>query len=555
MDKIAILSNITVDLIISNLKDRFEIYSPVGFDTWQQEIFNESSELFVCDAEMIFIILYIDKFADEWQTIHLAKKSMDIWTTAIKQLSLKMSGVPICVSTLDFRNIGCEVASCNNFASELEFYWENRITEIKNNVYILPLKEKIRSIGRKVVYSDKAWYLSNSPFSLKGMVLVSDLIKEFWFYLKGNKKKCLVVDLDNTLWGGVIGEDGINGIILSNHKEGSCYYNMQKCLKKIKDQGILLAIISKNNQEDVKEVFENHPFMILKLDDFAAEKINWDSKPTNITNLASELNIGLESFVFLDDNPLERAQMESECPEVTVIDFPNDISDLPSTVRDIYNRYFKSLNTTQEDLDKTWQYQQRKKRETLKDNINSIEDYLKNLEIIADIHVMRSDELQRTFQLIKKTNQFNVTTIRYSEKELVELAADTKSDVITVKLEDRFGTEGLTSVMILKYRDTTAIIDTFLMSCRVMGRKLEFVMMSTIKKWLQRLHPEIKTIESLYIKTLKNKPVENLYDLLGFDFIAADGDENEAGYIKRYRSNINNYINLENIYKEIHAFE
>ncbi len=555
MDKIAILTNVTTEILAVKLKNRFDVYQPSGFNTWQQEVLDGSAGLFRFKADMVFVILYVDPFMDEWYHADSSTKQIEDWVGSIHLLASRMPQVPIFVSSLDVRGYGCEPAASIEFAASTEAYWIEQIQNLQENIYIFPFKELIANEGRNHIYSDKAWYLSNFPYTVRGLGLLCDLIQDCWFCVKGNgRKKCLVVDLDNTLWGGTAGEDGLDGIILSCYKEGARYYNMQKCLKKIKENGILLAIISKNNLEDVREIFEKHPYMVLDKNDFVAWKINWDQKPENMKMLASELNIGLDAFVFFDDNAAERAQMKMECPEVAVPVFPKDTTQLPFTIRQIYNRYFKALNVTNEDQIKTWQYQQERKRKKVKESASSIGEYLKDLEIEVHIRLIEESDGHRVAQLIGKTNQFNVTSIRYSEKELYDLAQNSNSDIIVGEMKDRFGTEGLTAVMILRYESKTAVIDTFLMSCRVMGRQFESVFMESVKKWLRKKHPELKQLTATYIKSNKNNPVENLYEKLGFD-LYEERDGKGVGEKKQYSCSMDKDMPLEEIYKNIYLFK
>ncbi len=529
--KIAVLSNVTVDFVTDQLKKEFEVYSPDGYDTWQMEAADPMSGLYKCSPEAVFIILYADKFEEGFQTEELAAIRMDSWLCSVKQLSEALRPVPVFLSSLDMDRICCAPASSICGCDALAADWERQASA--GGAYILPVKEAVRNIGREQFYSRKMWYMGNSPYSLKGAKAVAELIRQCCGYLSKPRKKCLVVDLDNTLWGGVIGEEGVNSIELSAHKEGARYYDAQKCLKRMKENGVMLAIASKNNLEDVKPVF-HHPYMLLQEDDFVSLKVNWEAKAKNVRDMADELNIGLDAFVFFDDNPAEREQMKSMCPDVSVVDFPKDTSMLPFVIEDIYETYFKALYVTDEDREKTESYRQSQKRKELQSRSSSAQDYLRNLQIIADIHRMRSDELARVVQLAGKTNQFNTTTIRYSEKEILELSQGNDSDVITAYMEDRFGKEGLTAAMVVRYNGERASIDSFLMSCRVMGRKFEHAIMDAFLSWLKTSRPQVKYIYAEYIKTAKNKPVENLYDSFGFSCERQTGKPQEAGYRKYY---------------------
>lgn len=534
--KIALLSNITVDILAANLKKyNLDVYTPAGFDTWQQELIMQNSGLYSFKPDALIILIHANSYSDSWQNPESGNNLINDWFNTIEIFSENSKSTPVFISSIDVNDIWNSkalYASQSRLNIHFENYFIEKINSLRNNnsnIYVLPVKDIIENLGRNNFYSPKMWYMASMPYSLKGITGISDLISRYASSIKTIKKKCLAVDLDNTLWGGVIGEDGVNGIKLSNSKEGSIYKDVQRILKKMKNQGVMLAILSKNNIQDVEPVF-SLPDMLLKHDDFVAEAINWNPKPVNIKQLANDLNIGIDSFVFLDDNPMEREQMKSQCPEVTVIDFPDDISKLPEIVNEIYNKYFFALDVTSEDIKKTSMYRSESQRKEILKKSVSVEDFLRKLEMKINIHFMADSEETRVTQLVNKTNQFNLTTKRYSQEQIHELAHNPNSNIITVHVSDKYGEQGLISVIILKYSNDNALIDSFLMSCRVMGRNLEFEIMAQIKNML--LEKNISKITGEYIKSLKNIPVENLYDSLGFKEI------NHSEINKTYQANI-----------------
>lgn len=520
--RLALLSNVTVDLLAGMVKKNHEVYLSAGFDTWQQEMIMPTSGLYEYKPEAVVVLLHAGAY--EWDDREAGCQMIDEWCGAISALTANLPAVPVFVSSLDITipaHYGAEV----RFEEHLEYYFIERIQELHSkgkSVYILPVKDSITDLGRNNFYSRKMWYVGSMPYSMKGMSTLSELIIQYAGVTKGMHKKCIAVDLDNTLWGGVIGEDGVEGIQLSNHKEGARYYDTQKILKRMKNQGVMLAILSKNNVEDVEPVFK-HPDMVLQHEDFVAEVINWDHKTKNIRELAATLNIGLDSFVFLDDNPVEREAMKSECPEVTVIEFPKDSSMLPSILEAAYNEYFLSLEVTGEDSQKTAMYRAETARKAEMSSANSVEDFLKKLEMTMDIHRMLPEEEKRVVQLVNKTNQFNVTTKRYSEEEIKDIAE--RGDIITVHMADKYGDQGLVAVLILIYESDAAKIDTFLMSCRVMGRNAENEIMAQIRQMLEK--KDVKNITATYLKTAKNAPVLELFEKLGFDVVHASEERKD----------------------------
>lgn len=527
--RLALLSNVTVDLLAGMVKKNNEVYLSTGFDTWQQEIIFPTSGLYKYKPEAVVVLLHAGAF--DWSSA--GSQVIDEWCGVFSTLTSNLPDVPVFVSSIDI-SIECHFGADHRIESYLENYLVERIEELHCrgfSIYILPVKDCITGIGRNNFYAPKMWYVGSMPYSMKGLTALNDLIARYVSVAGGRRKKCLAVDLDNTLWGGVIGEDGVDGIVLSNHQEGARYYDAQKILKKMKDQGVMLAILSKNNAEDIEPAY-THPYMLLQHEDFVAEVINWEAKSVNIRNLAKDLNIGLDSFVFLDDNPAEREQMMSECPEVTVIDFPKDSSLLPEILTKVYDECFLSLEVTGEDSKKTEMYRAESRRKAELNNGMSVGTFLKKLKMTMDIHFMKPGEEKRVVQLVNKTNQFNVTTKRYSEKEIHEM----DGDIITVRMSDKYGDQGLVAVLILKYGDytdghrdrDTAVIDTFLMSCRVMGRSAENEIMARIKGML--MDKGVKYVKASYVKTAKNSPVADLFDRLGFSFVSGTGTE------KRYEA-------------------
>ena len=480
------------------------------------------------------------------------KERMGEWLNALKTLCGQTEGTPVFISSLDIRENSWNTVSLGMSGICLEEYWIREVKKL-DHTFVMPLKEIVAEWGRKDFYSSKLWYLGNAPYSMKGSRAVAELIRRSYFYVAGDRKKCLAVDLDNTLWGGVIGEDGVDSLILSNHKEGGRYYDVQKCLKRMKENGVMLVILSKNNPEDVAAVF-SHPYMFLQEDDFVGQKINWNPKTQNIQELAEELNIGLDSFVFLDDNPVERELMKAQCPQVEVIEFPQDTTLLARTVEDAYDKFFKGLYITDEDRDKTVKYQRQWKRKEIQKEADSMEDYLRKLEIIAELNLMEEQDIKRVVQLAGKTNQFNTTTIRYDERHINLLRKSGDTDLIVAKMKDKFGDEGLTATVVLVYKNETAFIESFMMSCRVMSRQFEEVIFHEIVKWIRHTYPKIQKLQAEYRKTAKNKPVENLYESLGFQVKEEKGKESENGYQKIYEVDIKDIKPFHSPYKAVHAF-
>ena len=396
--------------------------------------------------------------------------------------------------------------------------------EKNEKVYVLDILQRIIDKGRDNFYSPKMWYMGSMPYSKLGIEIIVDEITLAMDAAFRSRKKIAVLDLDNTLWGGVIGEDGVNGITLSEYNEGGRFYDFQQRFLEMKKRGVVLAINSKNNMEDVEEAFQ-HPDMLLSKEDFVSTRINWDDKALNIKNMAEELNLTEGSFVFIDDNPIEQKIVSGQCPDVFVPAFPEDTVGLPLFAERIYRENFQTLRITEEDSQKTKMYQTEVKRKAVKTDEMDLDSYIKLLEMKADIHRMRQEEKERVHQLCNKTNQFNLTTKRYSLKEIEKLVAAENTDVFTVSVSDKFGDNGLVSVIITKRCAETVFIDTFLMSCRVMGRRLEDVIISVLVGY----YKDKGKLIGLYEPTAKNMPVATLYPKMGFTQMD-DGDVKQYYY-------------------------
>ena len=286
----------------------------------------------------------------------------------------------------------------------------------------------------------------------------------------------LVTDLDNTLWGGVIGENGLEGIQVGMEYPGAAYRALQRVMLDLYRRGIILAICSKNNVADAMEALEQHPGMLLRPEHFAALRINWDDKAQNLREIAAELNVGRDSLAFLDDNPVERARISDELPEVTVIDLPSDPSWFAQALQAV--PVFERLAVSSEDRERGRYYGEQRQRVESQRNATSLEDFLRSLQQEVEVAPVTAETLIRVAQLTQKTNQFNLTTRRYSEQKIAELAASSHWSVYSIRVKDRFGDNGIVGVMITHDAGKVCEIDTFLLSCRVIGRTIETALLS-----------------------------------------------------------------------------
>jgi len=336
--------------------------------------------------------------------------------------------------------------------------------------------------------------------------------------LNGKAKKILVLDCDNTLWGGVVGEDGLGGVALGADKpHGQIYTEIQYLALALQRRGVLLALCSKNNPEDVDEMLRRHPEMVIRDQHLAIKKVNWADKATNLRAIARDLNLGLESIVFVDDSAFEIELLREQLPEVTTMLVPGKIVEYPTAFRDISSRFFQ-LAEAAEDKNKTEQYRLEADRQETRRNYDNIEDYLRSLSLQVDVYVDRSDLAARVSQLTQKTNQFNLTTKRYAEQEIASFMAEPETKVYAFRVRDKFGDYGITGVAILRRSgDKSFKIDTFLMSCRVLGRNVEAAFLRYL---LEQLQAEgVNTVEAAYFATAKNGQVSSFYESAGFTVV------------------------------------
>jgi FkbH-like protein len=368
---------------------------------------------------------------------------------------------------------------------------------------------------------EKAWFESKQLGSPDFMVDVAREMSHMVAALRTSIKKVLVMDLDNTLWGGVIGDDGLNGIEVGDTTpRGEAFKAFQRCALSLSRRGVLLAVCSKNQEATAKEVFEKHPEMVLRLEHFAAFKANWNPKSDNIRAMAEELSLGLDSFVFVDDNPAEVEIVKQFCPGVATIHLGPDPADYCSQLLDA--RLFEPVTITSEDLERVQQYRVEAQRRVLLESSTDMGSYLRSLEMVARVDPLDESDLPRAAQLVNKSNQFNLTTIRRSEAEIRSLIADSSHDAFTVRLADKFGDHGLISVVFTRQVENALHVETWVMSCRVLKRQVEDLVVNEVARIARRR--ACNTVLGLYWPTAKNTMVRDLYVALGFERLESTED-------------------------------
>ena len=381
------------------------------------------------------------------------------------------------------------------------------------------------------------YYSSKSLYSIEFYKTYAALISPVLFSILGKNKKALIVDCDNTLWKGTVGEDGVDGIELSSKdKNGIVFEEIQYLMLALSKRGIVIGLCSKNNSEDINEVFAKRSDLAITEKDILIKRINWENKAFNLQEIANELNIGLDSLVFIDDSKFEIDFVREHLPDVTTLQVPDRTYEYPEYFRENLSLFYKYQNTN-EDKKRLELYKDEQKRQVEKQKFKSIEEYLQSLELRIEIHINDRTKIVRIAQLTQKTNQFNLTTNRYTEIDIENFINSSVYKIYTMNVKDKFGDYGLTGLSIVKQVNELAVIDSFLMSCRIIGRNIEIAFFNFIANDL-RLSGK-KKLEALYIKTNKNTQVEKFYDGLGFKLLPNNGLN------KTYTLDFSNFQNKE----------
>jgi FkbH-like protein len=380
-------------------------------------------------------------------------------------------------------------------------------------VYILDYDALVARHGRSTWGDERKWLTVRLPVASPHLPhLVGEWLR-FLHPLTGKIAKCVAVDLDNTLWGGVIGEDGMNGIRLGQEYPGAAFRELQRALLDLTRRGVLLAVCSKNNQDDAMEALSGHPGMLLRPRDFVAMRINWNEKAQSLREIAAELNIGLDSVAFLDDNPVERQHIREQAPEAIVVDLPDDPMRYAQAVREC--AWFERLTRTEEDLQRGDYYASQRQRAHLERSVTSKEDFYRSLEQVAEIAPVNPSTLARVAQLTQKTNQFNLTTRRYTEPQIAQLAECPGWRVWSLRVSDRYADNGLVGVAISHLDGDVCEIDSFLLSCRVIGRTVETALLAHLAR--DAGTQGARRLQGWFLPTQKNAPAREFYREHGFE--------------------------------------
>jgi len=530
--KIAFLRNITVDPVVPYLK--FYCYQ----DGIRADVYMGDYDNAVQEAASIDSPLY--QYSPDVVIICLKLQGVGIQDTSIADtVRLIIDGIRNnSNATILLHNFTIPVYhSSGVLGSRGEYSRANTVRMINDNIldavseydnaYIADIDLLQSIIGYQRFIDNRYWHIAKMPYTREAFSLIAQEYMKFIRALKGKNSKCLVLDCDNTLWGGIIGEDGINKIAIGKTYPGSAFLGLQDTILGLYDRGILLAVCSKNNEQDVLEVLDKHPDMVLRREHFVATRINWNDKVVNLREIAEELSIGLDSMVLMDDSEFEISMVKQLLPEVKTIHLSGD----PSSYADILGScgLFGTLMLSEEDRKRNEMYRADAGRKRAKDKFQdmTLDDYYRYLEMEVIIHSADEFSIPRIAQLTQRANQFNLTTRRYTESEIKELAEGEYSEVRYLRLKDRFGDMGIVGVAILKYHGDTALIDTFLLSCRIIGRGVEDIL---LKDCIDRA--TIKycgEIIGVYEPTAKNSQVEKFYENRGFIFLEKGVISSEYG--------------------------
>jgi FkbH-like protein len=500
-----------------------------GYGQYNQDILNQSSKLYEFSPDITFIIIDTRTVMSTLFYTPYATPVHDRRSYIEKRVADFENLVRIFKNRTDSKLImtNCSIPTYSPYGicegrsefglREMVYDFNAKLSDAFRSdpqVFLFDFNAFVSKYGEVNVLDYRQFLVGDIKVSLSH---IPHLAEELMGYVKANlgvNRKCIVLDLDNTLWGGIIGEDGFDRIDLSLKPPGMAFVEFQRVLLALYQRGIILAINSRNNEDEALKVIREHPYMVLREENFATMKINWNDKISNMKEIAEELNIGLDSIVYFDDDPINRELMLKAIPQIMTVSLPEDPSLYASTLMRIND--FNTLAVTSEDMKRGQMYKQEQKRTELKNSASNVEDFLKELEIKVTMKKADNFTIPRIAQLTLKTNQFNLTTRRYQEEDVQAFAYDQTKLIGCAQTKDKFGDNGITGVYIVNknHSEKEWFIDTFLLSCRVMGRGIEDAMLGFILK--KAKEEGIMKVKAEFIPTRKNKPCEQLLPDFGF---------------------------------------
>jgi FkbH-like protein len=546
---IAFVSSYTVD----PLADYVQVFSAQNdlavnsyiapYGQFNQELLNPQSELYRASPQLTFLLIEIESLLTNDAVDEQAQSSVLSRLQGLVDAFLKNSTGILVINTFpacpswplqvlpDQRRILIEKLN----AGIIERYQSHP------RIQIIDLDALVAYAGCQNALSPQMMSMAKIPFSETFLNFLARRIISHIVATLGLARKCLVLDCDNTLWGGIIGEDGLDGIQIGHDSPGREYLEFQKTILELYQQGVILAINSKNNKDDVMQVLNEHPQMLLREKHFASILVNWDPKPQNMQKIADQINIGLDAMVFIDDNPAERQMMRQSLPQVEMLEMPADPSLFARTLRE--TGCFTRAYLTEEDKNRGQIYAAQRQREQFQQSCATLEDFLKSLEMVVSIHPAGKDDIKRVAQLTQRTNQFNLTTRRYTEAAIAAMAQNPSWRIYVLGLKDKFGDNGTVGLALVEIQPKKWRVDTFLMSCRVIGRQVEDAMVDRICR--DAAKAGCISVSAEYIPTAKNNLVAGFWDKMGFEKENADAKQ------VRYSKQLKNYQSPQFLYLKI----
>ena len=516
------------------------------FNQIERQVFDVSSELYDFNPEIVIIFQSSHKILEKYnkQEIEKLKNLAEERIELVESLNSTIQN-NLNAKVIYFNYSEIDDSIFGNFANKLEssFLYQLRklnyelmnLASYNPDFHLLDLSTIQNKIGKSSLFSPSIYINTEMVLSLDALPIIAFKIVKLIDTFQAKINKCLVLDLDNTMWGGIIGDDGIENIQIGGLGIGKAFTEFQYWIKKLKDRGIILAVCSKNTESIAKEPFEKHPDMILRLEDIAVFVANWENKADNIRHIQRVLNIGFDSIVFLDDNPFERNIVRENIPQITVPELPEDPAEYLEYLYTL--NLFETITFSNVDSERTKQYQIEAKRIEVQKNFTNENDFLKSLDMISSIESFNNFNTPRVAQLSQRSNQFNLRTVRYSESEIEKISKDDNYFTFTYTLEDKFGDNGMICVIILNViNESTLFIDTWFMSCRVLKRGMEQFVLNQLTDFAKKNGFNI--LQGEFIETAKNEMVKDHYLKLGFIqkdniwVLEIDGFEEKKCFIK-----------------------
>ncbi len=542
--KVAILGDTATQFLSQALRGRgydfgydLQIWE-ADFDQIERQVFDTDSELYHFNPQIVIVYKATHKLLGKYNKLHpdqhrnFATQQLEsieeINATLSKNLNAKIIFYNFNeIDDIVFGNFANKTSSSFLFQLRKLNYGLMVLATENPSVFICDLSSLQNSVGKLNFFQPSVYINTEMVLSIDVLPALAQRTIDIIAALQGKFKKCVILDLDNTTWGGIIGDDGLENIQLGSLGIGKAFTEFQYWIKKLKNRGIIVAVCSKNTESVAKEPFEKHPDMVLKLEDIAVFMANWENKADNIRQIQSILNIGFDSMVFLDDNPFERNMVRENIPEITVPELPEDPADYLEFLYGL--NLFETVSFSKEDADRTQQYQVEAQRSQVQKKFTNEDDFLQSLNMLSLVEPFNKFNTPRVAQLSQRSNQFNLRTVRYTDADIEVLGNSEDYITFAFTLEDKFGDNGLICVIILKKEShDTLFIDTWFMSCRVLKRGMEHFVLNTIVEKAKSMG--FSTLIGEYIPTAKNEMVKDHYANLGFEEVQGQWKLNVKEY-------------------------